>query len=255
MYKSAKEASQRVAPRSSERPVLKVVGYIRVSTDDQAREGVSLGTQEARIRSFCNAKGWELLDVVRDEGRSAKDLNRPGLQQILSALPKRQRCFDALVVVKLDRLTRSVKDLATLMEAFRRGRVGFTAIQEAMDTTSATGELFYNIVASISQWERKVIGERTAAALAHLRGQGRRVSRWAPYGYRFGPGGRLVPDPKEQTTLAQISRLAATGLSLRGISRKLAARGILARNGRPFAPMTLARLVTNRSVGYSAVAS
>ena len=100
----------------------RAIGYVRVSTDDQAREGVSLDVQEARIGAYCEAKGWQLVSVVRDEGKSAKDLKRPGLQEILGALPKRQRPFDALVVVKLDRLTRSARDLGNLMEDFKRAR-------------------------------------------------------------------------------------------------------------------------------------
>lgn len=178
--------------------VLRAVGYVRVSTDDQAREGVSLDAQEARIRAYCEARGWVFTTVVRDEGKSAKDLNRPGLQRLLGALPRRHRDFDALVVVKLDRLTRSVKDLGTLMEAFKRARIGFTSIQESVDTSSASGELFFNLVASVSQWERRAIGERTKAALAHLRAAGRQVSRWAPYGFRAAPGRHLAVVPQEQ---------------------------------------------------------
>lgn len=238
-------------PSAMHKLVMKAIGYVRVSTEDQAREGVSLDAQEARIRAFCEAKRWELVSIVRDEGRSAKDLGRRGLQQILAALPKRYRGFDALVVVKLDRLTRSVKDLGTVTEVLRRARVGFTAIQEAVDTTSATGELFYNIVASISQWERRVIGERTASALAHLRARGRQVSRFAPYGYHLAPGGRLEVNPSEQATLALVASLRASGLPLRAISKELAGRGVVARNGRPFAPSTLLNLVHNSSVANS----
>lgn len=227
---------------------MRIVGYVRVSTDEQAREGVSLDAQDTRIKAYCEAKGWHLISVVRDEGRSAKDLRRPALQGLLADLPRRQRRWDALVVVKLDRLTRSVKDLATLMDAFRRARVGFTAIQEAVDTTSASGELFLNIIGALSQWERKAIGERTQAALAHLRAKGRRVSRWAPYGYRLVSGGRLVLNPKERAALAEVARLRVRRLSLRAISKKLAARGILARNGRPFAPSTLLGLVRKGTV-------
>src|SRR6185295_17181680 len=106
----------------AQQPGLKAIGYVRVSTDDQAREGVSLDVQEARIRAYCEAKGWQLVAVVREEGKSAKDLKRPGLQEILRALPKRQRCFDVVVVVKLDRLTRSVRDLGNLTDAFKRAR-------------------------------------------------------------------------------------------------------------------------------------
>jgi site-specific DNA recombinase len=95
---------------------------------------------------------------------------------------------------------------------------------------------------------RRVISEKTRGALAHLRATGRRTSRFPPYGFQLAPGALLVPDPQEQVTLACIATLRASGLSLRAISRELAAQGILARNGRPFAPTTLARLVPNRPV-------
>lgn len=174
----------------------RAIGYVRVSTEEQAREGVSLDVQAARIRAYCEAKGWTLVEIFRDEGRSAKDLHRPGVQRALELARKRNgaRVADVLVVLKLDRLTRSVKDLGTLMEEFRRLRFGFTSIQEAVDTTSATGELFFNIVASISQWERRVIGERTSAALAHKRTQGQRVSR-DPFGWQVNGDGRTLHPP------------------------------------------------------------
>jgi len=214
----------------------RAIGYVRVSTDDQVREGVSLDVQETRIRAYCEAKSWQLVSVVRDEGKSAKDLKRPGLQEILGALPKRQRCFDVLVVVKLDRLTRSVRDLGNLIDAFKRARVGFTSIQESVDTASASGELFFNLVASVSQWERRAIGERTLSAMAHLRAQGRRISRQPRFGVRFDAAGRVEPDPREQATLSKILQLRETGLSLRAISTALA--------GQPRTLLPTVRLVT-----------
>jgi site-specific DNA recombinase len=229
----------------------RAIGYVRVSTDDQAREGVSLDVQEARIRAYCEAKGWQLVSIVRDEGKSAKDLKRPGLQEILGALPKRQRCFDALVVVKLDRLTRSVRDLGNLMEAFKRARVGFTSIQESVDTASASGELFFNLVASVSQWERRAIGERTLSAMAYLRAQGWRISRQPRFGARFDAAGRVHADPREQAILSRILRLREAGLSLRAISAELARQGILARSGRPFTASTLGQLVRQGSLADS----
>jgi DNA invertase Pin-like site-specific DNA recombinase len=148
--------------------------------------------------------------------------------------------------VKLDRLTRSVKDLATLMDTFKRAKVGFTSIQESVDTASASGELFFNLVASVSQWERRAIGERTKSAMAHLRSNGRQVSRHLPYGYRLASDElHLRPDPHEQKSLAMIRRLAPNR-SLRQLSRILAGRGVFARGGRPFAPSTLAGLLAVR---------
>jgi len=226
----------------------RAIGYVRVSTDDQVREGVSLDVQEARIRAYCEAKGWQLFAVVRDEGKSAKDLKRPGLQEILGALPKRQRCFDVLVVVKLDRLTRSVRDLGNLTDAFKRARVGFTSIQESVDTASASGELFFNLVASVSQWER-----RAMAAMGHLRAQGRRISRQPRYGAQFDAAGRVQVDPREQATLSRILQLREVGLSLRAISADLARDGILARSGRPFTASTLGQLVRQGSLADTLV--
>jgi site-specific DNA recombinase len=88
---------------------MKVAGYIRVSTDEQASHGVSLAMQESRVMGYCMAKDWDLLEVVRDEGRSAKDLNRPGVQRLLEMVD--QRAIEAIIIYKLDRLTRSVGDL------------------------------------------------------------------------------------------------------------------------------------------------
>lgn len=226
---------------------VRVIGYVRVSTEDQAREGTSLGAQEARIRAYCTARDWLLVDLVRDEA-SAKDVKRPGLQAILGALARRERPFDAIVVTKLDRLTRSVQDLGMLTERFRRGRVTFTSIAEAVDTSTAAGELFHTILAALSQWERKTIGERTKASLSYLRSRGRRVSRWAPYGFQLAPGGELEPHVGERAVLEEITALATSGLTLRAISLVLYERGVVARNGRPFAPSTLSRLVPKGSV-------
>ena len=153
----------------------RVIGYVRVSTDDQAREGVSLDVQETRIRAYCEAKGWQLVSVVRDEGKSAKDLKRPGLQQILAALPKRGRCFDVLVVVKLDRLTCSVRDLGNLTDAFKRARVGFTSIQESVDTASASPGS-----SSSTSWPRYRNGSDGPSG-AHPRGHGSHESAGPTY--------------------------------------------------------------------------
>ena len=93
---------------------MRVIGYVRVSTNEQAENGVSLAAQEQKIRSYCKGNGWQCVRVVRDDGYSAKDLKRPGLQHILAEFPARKRRFDGIVVAKLDRLTRSVRDLVRL---------------------------------------------------------------------------------------------------------------------------------------------
>lgn len=211
---------------------VRAVGYSRVSTEEQAKEGVSLEAQKEKIQAYCTAKGWELVSIIQEPGRSAKDLKRPGLQEILNACAKKEKPFDVVIVTKLDRITRSVGDLAHLNKIFRDSRLGFTSIQESVDTTSATGELFHNIVASISQWERRIIGERTKEALQHKKSNGQRVGT-IPFGYKLSSDGiSLEEAQKEQTTLTRIKSLRKRGLSYQRITGWLNGRGISPKTGK-----------------------
>jgi site-specific DNA recombinase len=210
---------------------MKTVGYVRVSTDEQASTGVSLDAQEDRIRAFCIAKEWELVSVVRDEGRSAKNLKRDGLQVILNQCKQKNRSFNTVIVTKLDRLTRSVTDLGYLNKFFQKHKIAFTSIDENVDTSSATGELYLNIVASISQWERKKIGERTKEALAFKKSRGERVGT-IPYGYRFGDDGKtLIKVEEGQLGLTKIKRLRDESLSCRRVAEALNREGVRAKSG------------------------
>jgi site-specific DNA recombinase len=128
---------------------MQVLGYARVSTEDQAREGVSLAAQQAKIEAYAVVKDWMLAEIVRDEGVSAKILKRPGLQYLLALMAQLQ--VQAVIVHKLDRLTRSVKDLNTLVELFEKQGVALVSLQESLDATTATGRLMMNLLASVSQ--------------------------------------------------------------------------------------------------------
>jgi site-specific DNA recombinase len=151
---------------------MNVVGYTRMSTEEQARDGVNLGAQEDKIHAYAVMKDWTLTELIRDTGRSAKTLKRPGMVRLLALVETEQ--VDVVMVYKLDRLTRSVVDRGKLMDLFKRKRVDLMSLQESLDATRATGELMMNLLASVSQWERKVIGECTRDALQHLKAQGKR---------------------------------------------------------------------------------
>jgi DNA invertase Pin-like site-specific DNA recombinase len=192
---------------------MKVIGYARVSTNEQAEQGVSLDAQEARIRAYCTAQEWECVEVVRDDGYSAKDLKRPGLGCLLAEAQRTDRRFEGVVVPKLDRLTRSVRDLHVLTDLFTRHRLAMVSIQEAFDTSTATGQLFYTLVAALSEWERGVIGERTREALAHKRRRGERAGP-VPYGYDLAADGqRLTANADEKAILAVMQAGRAKGES------------------------------------------
>ena len=152
----------------------RVLGYIRVSTGSQAEDGVSLDAQRHRLTAYAEAFDLDLVDIVEDAGVSAKSLDRPGLKAALSRVQTGEA--DALLVAKLDRLTRSVKDLARLLEEhFGPDQAGLISVAESIDTTSAAGRLVLNVLVSVGQWEREAIGERTRDALRHLQKSGVRL--------------------------------------------------------------------------------
>jgi DNA invertase Pin-like site-specific DNA recombinase len=143
---------------------------------------------------------------------------------------------------------------AGLRRFARRGVELHVVGRGRVEADTASGFIVTAVEGLAAEHYRRVISEKTRDAMAHLRAKGRRVSRFAPYGYRIAPGGRIVADAMEQGVLREIVALRGAHLSLRAISGALAARGRLARNGKPFAPMTLSRLVTNRPVSDSLVA-
>jgi DNA invertase Pin-like site-specific DNA recombinase len=224
---------------------MQAIGYVRVSTDRQAEYGVSLEAQEAKIRAMATIHSAELLEVIVDGGESAKSLNRPGLQRLLALINGGQ--VQAVIVAKLDRLTRSVKDLCNLLELFEKRKVALISVAESLDTGSAGGRLVITIMAAVSQWEREAIGERTRDALRHKRNQGQRVGN-IPFGSRLAADGqRLEPDATEQSALQEIRRLRSAGKSLRGIAAALNSRAYRTRRGTAWRLESVARIVNQRS--------
>ena len=134
------------------------------------KHGVSLDAQAEKIRAMALVHGAELNDILIDGGESAKSLQRPGMERLLSLVEGGK--VQVVIVAKLDRLTRSVKDLCTLLDRFERRGVALISVAESLDTGSAAGRLVLNIMTAVSQWEREAIGERTRDAMRHKRTKG-----------------------------------------------------------------------------------
>lgn len=243
-------------PKSSSTQTAKagarVVGYIRVSTDMQAQEGISLEAQRAKLQAYCTVQDLTLIEVIADEGQSAKTLDRPGLRRALGML---DRCeADGIIIPKLDRLTRSVKDLAELCDRyFREGKPWhLLSVSDAIDTRSAGGMLVLNVLMSVAQWEREAIGERTREGLRHLKQQGVTLGG-APYGWRYSEqtdahGRRvLVACEAEQAGIRRICELYEADVYMRDICKLLDAEGITSR-GPKWHKFTLYRVL--KRAGY-----
>jgi DNA invertase Pin-like site-specific DNA recombinase len=220
---------------------MRTIGYVRVSTGRQADQGVSLEAQEAKIRAMATVQSADRIDVIVDGGESAKSLNRPGLQKLLTMVNEGK--VQAVIVAKPDRLTRSVKDLCGLLQLFEKRKVALISVAESLDTGSADGRLVITITAAVSQWEREAIGERTRDALQHKRGHGERVGN-IEFGYRLASDGKhLKPAPAGQAVLIAIRKLRARGDTLRGIAKVLDAAGHRTRRGTPWRLESVARVI------------
>lgn len=211
-------------------PTVKVIGYCRVSTEEQATQGVSLLAQEAKVRQYCDLYGHDLAEVVVDAGQSAKSLDRPGLSRVLAALDKGG--LEGVVILKLDRLTRSVRDLGYLLETYFT-KNALLSVMEHTDTSTAGGRFVLNLLISVSQWEREVIGERTSSALQHKKSQG----------VKLGP-----PALSDEATLTRIRQLSTEGLTLRKMGEILTGEGYKTARGGCWGPSTLKKILGREGV-------
>ena len=210
---------------------MRVVCYCRVSTADQADSGISLEAQVAKMQAYAALYDLTIVEVITDAGESAKTLNRPGLQSALAMLKAGKA--DGLLIVKLDRLTRSIADWQDLIDAYfgERGGKQLLSVNDSIDTRTAAGRLVLNVLITVAQWERETIGERTRDALQHKIRNGQRVGK-VRFGFDLAADGvTLIDNPAEQQTVALMRDLRAAGYTLRQIAAALTARGILTKEG------------------------
>lgn len=205
---------------------MKAIGYIRVSTLGQVEDGVSLDAQEAKVRTWADLNGAEVV-IFRDEGISGKRSdNRPGLQDALAMVGK----GDALIVYSLSRLSRSTKETLILSETLLKKEADLVSLSEKIDTTTAAGKMVFRMLAVLSEFERDQISDRTRFALAHKKAIGEKTGGDVPFGYRVRKG-KLYRNAEEQKAVRLILDLSGKGESLRGICRNLEAVGVARKHG------------------------
>ncbi len=221
------------------------LGYARVSTDEQAREGVSLEVQRQRIRAYAEAKDLPLSDILVDEGRSGKDLKRPTLQDLLARCDRGEVAH--VIVWKLDRLTRRTRHLLSLVEDLFLGKhIELHSVSESLDSSTPHGLFTLTLFGALAQMERELIGERTRSAMAHLRANGLATSH-APLGFRRnGTRERMVAIPEELATVRRILKRWRAGGSYLGIAAQLNTEGIPTKRGGRWHAATVRNIVLRR---------
>ena len=204
----------------------KAIGYIRVSTQDQAAEGVSLEAQRAKIAAWCAVNDYELVAVFEDAGISGASMDRrEGLQAAMAATGKGM----ALVAYSISRLARSTRDMLEIADRLERRKADLVSLTEKIDTTSAAGRMLFRMLAVLSEFERDVIAERTRTALSHKKAQGE-VYAPVPFGFEAIEG-RLRVVKEEARIVAEVIRLREAGATLAGIADTLNERGIEGKRG------------------------
>lgn len=216
-----------IPPLVYTRGVTDAIGYLRVSTEEQADSRAGLEAQRAAILAEAERRGWQLIEVIEDAGYSGRTLRRPGIAAALDAL--RRKRADTLVVAKLDRLSRSMLDFAALMDRSTREGWALVALDLGVDTTTPAGEAMANVMATFAQFERRLIAQRTKEALAIKKQQGVRLGR-----------PRRLPDE----VVASIVDARTRGWSLARIALDLDQRGVpTAHGGRRWYASTVASVV------------
>lgn len=209
-----------------------MIGYLRVSTEEQASSGLGLEAQRETIQRYADAHGWEVTWYV-DEGLSAKSMDRPQLQAALTRLHvlRKRRDVDGIVVAKLDRLSRSVHDFSGILKVAAARKWSVVAIDLGVDTSTPTGKLVANVMMSVAEWEREVIGERTSAAMQAAKRQGRHMGRVS-----------VLPESTGDRLLA----LRAT-LTVAGTAAQLNAEGLTTATGAEWSANTVAKVQSRLS--------
>ena len=220
------------------------IGYIRVSTEKQANEGVSLEAQEARIVSWCKTNDYELVKVYVDAGISGKRMDtRKELLAALSSLKKGM----ALVSYSLSRLARSTKDALAIGEAVAKKKADMVSLTEQIDTTTAAGKMMFQMLSVLAEFERNLVAERTTNALQHKKRTGQKYTNQTPYGFEAIEG-RLVQVQQEAEIVAEIQASRSSGNTLQSIADTLNGRGIPTKTGKQWAPATIHLLLKRSSL-------
>ena len=224
---------------------MQVIGYIRVSTNEQATEGLSLTNQIEKIKTYCNLNDLQLMKVISDAGKSGKNLNREGLQELLEDI--KHSDIKGVIVYKLDRLSRKVLDTLSLIEKFESSKVAFHSVTEKINTSSATGRFLLNITASHIQLERDLISERTKDVLQMKIKNNERAGQ-IPYGWQLDQtSNKLIENTKEQETIKIIKKLNNKNISLRKICYELETLKINP-NGKKWYPQTIKNILNKRNI-------
>ena len=226
---------------------IKVAVYLRVSTEEQAREGYSLGAQREMLETYCEIHDYQIADVYIDDGYTGRNTNRPAYKRMMEEIDT----WDAILVLKMDRIHRNTRNFIEMMDDLKKKGKDFISKQEKLDTKTAMGNFVMQLIQGIAQLESEQIGERTydgmrekAENLAGSDDEKRTMGFTPPFGYRISEG-KLVDDFDEQYVVNLIFELYSNNETMDSICYSLNRQGLLTRKGNPWNKFNLRNILHN----------
>ncbi len=239
----------------------RVAIYVRVSTEEQAKEGFSIEAQLEKLRAFCRIKGWEIYREYVDDGYTGRDENRPAYQIMLRDIDN----WDVLLVLKLDRIHRNVQNCIKMMNMFKDRGKEFASVMESIDTTTAMGRFVFIIFAALAELESEQTGERTKVGMEQkAKKNPKALGGQRPYGYSWNkdpktgkvdPERPLVINEREARVVRKIFEWHDKGYSYAIIARTLNAKRIPSARGGRWSPETIRKIISRREMYEKGVAS
>lgn len=191
--------------------------YVRVSTQEQATQGYSLNAQQEALENYAKALGYDIFKIYRDEGKSAKDLKRPEMTQMLQDAEDHK--FQAIFIYKLDRFSRSLKDLILTIDKLKQLGIDFVSLQDKIETTSASGKLMFHIISAFAEFERNIIGDRTKFGMERKAKEGGFITK-APKGYKLMDKQLLIDEEQAEDVKKIYNGFLNNEISLTQLGKK-----------------------------------
>lgn len=219
--------------------------YIRVSTEDQVKEGFSISAQKEKLTKYAQVNDWGIFDYYIDDGISGKNIkDRPELTRLIESIKKKE--VNNILVYKLDRLTRSVKDLVNLIELFEKCECTFSSLTEKLDTSNAVGRMFIKIIGIFAEFERENLAERVSFGYEEKTRQGNYTNTNGVYGYNYIAGiGKLEVNTDEAKLVNFIYDLYLSNNSMLSISKLLNEKKVQTKRGGQWRSSTIRSILTN----------
>ncbi len=222
---------------------MNVAIYLRVSTTEQAEEGYSISAQKERLKAYIVSQGWSLSGIYEDAGFSGGTLNRPSFAKLREDM--KNGSFNLILVYKLDRISRNMRDLSNLVHEMDENGIFFKSATEPFDTTTPAGKLIFNMLGSVAEFERGMIAERVKMGMLQKAKEGKGMLGFNhPFGYDYA-GQALTVNSVEAAVVARIYETYLNGCTLQEIASSLNDDGIMTKNARRWTRQTVFNVITN----------